>query len=372
MSFDLQLQRAIGKGNVFQMSYLGALGRELPNFLDVNLAPPEDTTAVTVNAGGPLAAGTYTIPTFGTCTASASCPYPTGYINTNFGDITEVFSNVNSSYHALVIEMQNRSFHGVQYDANYTWSHALDFNQNASAGTSTNSWINPYGDPRQNYGNSAFNVGNRFSGYVLYNFPTTHFASQWVNMLTSGWMVNDSFQMQNGLPYSATVNSSSYISTAALKSGSINGVSSVSFIPMIGLNKFQVPRVIVDDFRLQKSFAIHEKYNLQLNADLYNVANHQNYSPGASGNLTTTAYASSLGTATSSTLTFNTPTSPYAGFGSHSASNNSGFSYIPREIQIGAPSGVLTEATHDLRAVASAAARFLFSVGKCDSLGESF
>lgn len=347
--FDLQLQRDLGRGNVFQISYLGALGRELPNFLDVNLAPPQTNVTVTVgnptitngSSTGPLAVGsTFTIPQFATCTAgSTGCTNPTGYLNTNFGDITEVFSNVNSSYHALVVEIQNRSWHGVQYDANYTWSHALDFNQNASAGTSTNSWLNPYGNPRANYGNSAFNVGNRFSGYVLYNFPKTHFSQGWLNAIASGWMANDSFQMQNGLPYSATISSSNYISSTALKSGTINGVSSVTFIPQIGLNKFQVPRVIVDDFRLQKSFLIREKYDLQFNADLYNVANHENYSPGASGDISTTAYSVASGaTATSSTIQFipQPQGNRFTGFQSHSAANNSNFSYIPREIQFGA------------------------------------
>jgi hypothetical protein len=37
--FDLQVQHSLGKGTFASVSYLGALGRELPNFLDVNLNP---------------------------------------------------------------------------------------------------------------------------------------------------------------------------------------------------------------------------------------------------------------------------------------------------------------------------------------------
>ena len=334
--FDLMLQHQLGKGNVAQIQYMGALGHTLPNFLDVNLSPTLTNVTITIDqpastghGNGPLTPGSsFVVPTF------------TAYSNTSFSDITEVISNVNSSYNGLTVDVQNRGIHGLQYDVNYTWSHSLDYNQNASAGTSVNSWLSPYGDPRQNYGNSAFNVGNRVAGYLVYTVPKMHFDgnTSFLNYIAGGWTVSDNFQMQNGLPYSAQIGTG-YNSTSALKS-SWNGTSSVYFIPAIGINTYQVPRVIVDDARLQKSFLIREKYDLQINADLYNVANHQNYSPGASGNVNTTAYnfESSAGKegANFGTLQYNPQLSPYSGFGSHSASNNSSFSYIPREFQVGA------------------------------------
>ncbi len=338
--FDLQLQQQLGKGTVFQLSYLGALGRTLPNFLDVNLAPPQDTEYISISGGpgnGQLAA----VPTFGTCTAGPSCPNPTGYLNTAFTNITEVVSNINSNYQGMVVEVQNRAIHGLQFDANYTWSHSLDFNQNATSTTSTNNWLNPYGAARQNYGISQFNVGNRFVGYALYNFPN-FVKSGPLQYVTNGWVFNDTFQIQNGLPYSATINTG-YNSSAALNS-SWNGVPSVYYIPTIGLNTFQVPRAIVDDMRLQKAFRFQDRYELQLAADVYNVANHQNFS---TSDINTSAYnfgsttaakgAPAVGSASNpAVLTYLPNTAPGVGFGSHSTSNDSGFLYTPREIQIGA------------------------------------
>jgi len=338
--FDLQVQQQLGKGTVFQISYLGALGRTLPNFLDVNLAPPEDTEYITIS-GGPGNGKSAVVPTFGTCTSGPSCPYPTGYLNTAFTNITEVVSNINSNYQGMVVEVQNRGTHGLSFDANYTWSHALDFNQNASSTTSTNNWLNPYGAARQNYGISQFNVGNRFVAYAIYNFPNLSTSSA-LKYAANGWTLNDTFQMQNGLPYSATINQG-YSSSAALNS-SWNGVPSVYYIPVIGLNTYQVPRAIVDDMRLQKSFRFLEKYDLQLAADMYNVANHQNFS---TSDINTSAYnfgSTTVGTgvpavgtaANPAVLTFLPSTAPGVGFGSHSTSNDSGFLYTPREIQIGA------------------------------------
>jgi hypothetical protein len=341
---DLYVQQNMGFNTVMQIGYLGALGRTLPNFLDTNLAPPQQDALIAFS-GGPLAghAPVY-VPTFSTCTVAINpnCQYPTGYINPNFSNITEVISNINSSYNALTFDISNRGFHHLVFDANYVWSHALDFNQNASSGTSTNNWLNPYANQRQNYGVSQFNVGNRFVGYVLYTFPGVREGNP-LKYLTNGWSINDTFQAQNGLPYSASIgsNGNSTGAAKALNTGSWNGVPGVSYIPLIGLNTYQVPRAMVDDVRLQKEFRFAEKYNLQLSADMYNVANKQNFS---TSDISTTAYnftatgatysPTNLGTTPTSTLTYVPKTAPNVGFGSHSTSNDSGFLYIPREFQV--------------------------------------
>jgi len=335
---DLYVQQVLGHGTVFQVGYLGSLGRTLPNFLDTNLAPPQVTATVTVGAptnaaygSGPLPVGaSYQVQTFGTCTLSPTCPYPTGYINTNFSNITEYISNVNSSYNALTVDLNNRGFHHLVFDMNYVWSHALDFNQNASSGTSTNTWENPYAAARANYGTSAFNVGNRFVGYVLYTFPGLREGNP-LKYLTNGWSIDDTFQMQNGLPYSGTL-SSGFNSSAALNA-TWNGVPSVTYIPGgqygpgTGINAYQSPRAIVDDVRLQKEIRFSGKYNLQLSADMYNVANHENFS---SGDISTAQYKF----VSTGVLQYQSRTALNTGFQSHSTSNDSGFLYIPREFQI--------------------------------------
>jgi hypothetical protein len=223
----------------------------------------------------------------------------------------------------------------VQFDANYTWSHALDYSQNSTAGTTTNNFLNPYGSPLQAYANSQWNIGNRFVGYVLYNFPEISSGSP-LKYVTNGWTINDTFQMQNGLPYSAVIGSG-FNSSAALNS-SWTGAPSPSgsagdYLPPVGINNYQLPRAIVDDIRVQKGFKIEEKYDLQLSADMYNLANHQNYSI-SSTDVHQTAYNFTSSGAGISTLTFQPQTGPGVGFGSHSTSNDSGFLYTPREFQL--------------------------------------
>ena len=122
---------------------------------------------------GPLANGTtFTVPTY------------TNLINSNFGAVNELTSNINSSYNAGVAEI-DKSTKLLQFDANYTWSHALDYDQNETTTTPGQRLDDPTktafrkGD---NYGNSAFNVENRLVAQALLNSP---------NVETSGWLKSE-------------------------------------------------------------------------------------------------------------------------------------------------------------------------------------
>ena len=309
--FDLQVQQSLGQKAVLSVSYLGALGRQLPNFLNLNLNPNtkvNETITIAPATGtttcGPIACGTaFSVPTY------------VGYQNTSFAGITEIISNINSNYNAFVAEIKTKSIAGFETDFNYTWSHALDYNQNASTSASTNNWYDPYGSNRVNYGNSNFNVPNRITGYALYSIPGVK-SNAWYSYLTNGWQINDSFQGQSGLPYS--YGTSSYNSAAAVGTG-WNGSGGISFVPSLGRNTLKVKRAIVDDVRLDKGFTFAGRYKLDLRGDFFNIANHENVT-----SVGTTAYSLSNNVATYNPTTFGAPTSI----------NSSGFLYTPREIQL--------------------------------------
>ena len=355
--FDLSLQQAVGRGTVFQVSYMGALGRELPNAVNINLNPNANTvttasgtpngvvqSVITVSdsAGlGPLPNGTtFTIPTY------------TNLINTNFGAVNELMSNINSNYNALVGEIENKTSKYVQYDVNYTWSHALDFNQNASTTTLSSGMFDPYNignyPKGANYGNSIYNIPNRLVAWAMINSPNVK-TNNWVKWIANDWNLNPEFQAQNGLPYSATIGTG-YPSYSAYSS-SWNGAGTNYWIPAIGRNTYQQARVLVLDMRVEKQFPIevHDKtYHLQLLGEFFNAANHQNVT-----GVSTTAYNLSdnsgltkacAGQSTvsgqaqdeCSTLTYVPLTGAghaESGFGAVTSTNNV-YMYTPREIEL--------------------------------------
>jgi hypothetical protein len=366
--FDFSVQQAVGHNGVFQLSYMGALGRELPNALNINLNPNANTASpstltntsypngviqsfITVSDSsgtGPLANGTtFTVPTYSKGASTTS-----NLLNPSFGAVNELFSNINSSYHALVAEFENKTSKLLQYDVNYTWSHALDYNQNESTTTLGSGAFDPYNidgyKKGANYGNSSFNVPNRLVAWALLNSPNVQ-RNDWVKWAVNDWSLNPVFQAQNGLPYSATIGTGSPAVSAY--SSSWNGAGSNYWIPSIGRNTYQMPRTMVLDLRLEKQFTVQaydKPYHLQLVGEFFNVANHMNVT-----GVSTTAYNLSANSAVNagctasqlvagqvqnecSTLTY----VPKAGAGVtasgfKSISNaDSNFAYSPRQVQL--------------------------------------
>jgi len=324
--FDLQLQQGFGKGTVLSMSYLGGLGRRLPNFLNMNLNPNTVktitvTTANDPNGKGPLGAtgSAYTIPIYTSYGNTALL----GSSAANFGAVTQFTSNVNSSYNALTAELLNRSSRRFTWDMNYTWSHALDYSQNANTQGAANTWYDPYGNARANYGNSNFNVPQRFVAYALYQLPNlkTNNPIKWV---VNDWSINDSFQMQNGLPFTAGV-SNYFTGTIA---NYWNGTSGNNVLPQVGVNTYRYPRRIVDDLRVQKEVKFREGRSIELMMNMFNVANHQNVT-GYKG--TYLYYLSGL------TANYEGVDGTYdKNFMVVNNSNSSAFLYTPRNIEISA------------------------------------
>jgi len=339
--FDLAVQQDIGKANVFSVSYVGTLGRQLPNFLNVNLNPNAVYTATyNVTAGtdgtcGPLGCGPVTTkvyansqqttPTVGSTAGRANSVL----LNQNFGAITKVVSNINSNYNALTFEITNRTYKRVTFDANYTWAHALDFNQNQSTNPTTNNWYDPYANSRANYGNSNFNITNRFVGWALINIPGSH-RNNFYKYLSDGWSLKPLFQAQSGFPYSllSSGNAPNQVFGSAPGCAS-NGVgcyrpngsglagTSVTYIPQLGRNTQKYPRTMVLDLRAQKSFTFAEKYSLELIGEAFNLANHQNVT-----SVNSTGYRFS-GTALQYQSNVGLP-----------SNSNSNFAYSPRQVQL--------------------------------------
>jgi hypothetical protein len=334
--FDLIVQQDLGKTAIFNVSYLGSLGRELPNFIDLNLNPATQIAQIKFAGGGPIADGT-----------TVNVPTYVGYGNTalfgalasKFQAITEAVSNVNSSYNALVLEIKTRNFYGLETDANYTWSHALDYSQNALTQGSGNDVYDPYGNDLANYGNSNYNVPNRFVAYALYHFPNLQ-KSSWAKYVANDWTFSDDFQMQNGLPYSVSLsgyNSGGSSGSEAILTG-LNGAGGQTYIPAgvvpgfgVGRNTLKSPRAIVDDLRLVKGIPFTERYVLELRGDLFNVANHSNV-----GGVGTTAYIFNDTKALTGSGSLNSTAQYQSTFGQPTSINSSGFSFTPREIQISA------------------------------------
>jgi Carboxypeptidase regulatory-like domain len=375
---DLSLQREIGWNTTLSVSYMGSFGRHLQSFTDANWAAPgtqycataagKQVTGATISDGVCSSGTLVTPPTTLSYTLSntlngseikgmplptsfqITAPYYTSRLTTQYGSVTDVFSGINSSYNAMVLQLEKRFSDHVQFGANYTWSHTLDGGVNGTTTfTGGNNSIDPLNPSYGVYGNSSYNVPNRFTLNAVLEAPWKH--SGWLQYLADGWQAAPVFQAQNGLGNSVTAYypSSGIIVYDGMRqftspTGGLLGAGGSSQIVGSTRNGFKQPSTYVTDLRFSKTFPIRERFKAEFSVDGFNIFNHQN----VTGVGTTTAYQINNPSAPAAGTPTGTPTYPTLGPNNTASaiangaslfnvpsSANSNFVYSTRQIQLG-------------------------------------
>ena len=299
--FDLIFDQKISSNTVFSASYVGSKGRQLPRFIDVNLPAP--TTLTYTVGGGPLDGQTQIVPFFG-----GTRP------NANFGRLSQITYDVDTTYHALVLALNRRLTKGLQVQTSYTFSRARDNGQSSQTFTSGNNVLNPY-DLGGEDAISNFDVPHRFSFSAVWQ---PHSDSVWLDHFTFAPIIAAS----SGSPFSNFISGTpppaNRISTGIL------GAGGSSRLPSLERNTFRTPYQTNVDFRIARAFALPGKARIEVLAEAFNLFNRINYTQ-----MNNSFYAIG-GTATAATLTYNAAT-----FNAPTNANNGTFAPRPREIQLG-------------------------------------
>ncbi|HVS87047.1 MAG TPA: TonB-dependent receptor [Candidatus Acidoferrum sp.] len=164
-NWTLGIQHAFSGKLSLDVSYVGNHGTKLPGVVDLNQPSP---------AGGPLPFG-----------AQSQSPYlaQINYLSTFYG----------STYHGLQTTLTSRNYHGLDFVAGYTYSHALD--------DMSSNWVAflPMDSRRPflEHASGDEDIRHRFTLSVTYSLPEKKTRSQ----LLEGWQVNTIITMQTGQPW---------------------------------------------------------------------------------------------------------------------------------------------------------------------------
>lgn len=220
--------------------------------------------------------------------------------NQLFNVIRVIQNDEIANYDAMNVVLRQNFNHGLTMLMSYTWAHALDVSTDSNGGGAP---MNPYnwaGD----YGNSSWDVRNRFVGSFNYELPFFKGASSAFTRYTLGnWQINGIFTAQSGFPINVTVpgdpaNTGSGNERPNLV-GSISSncgdghltgcISPAGFaVPALytygnaGRNLLRGPDLVDVDFSLFKNFPIRERAAFQLRGEFFNILNHPSFNnPGA-------------------------------------------------------------------------------------------
>jgi hypothetical protein len=219
-------------------------------------------------------------------TVSESSPILPG---TPLGNITQVESTGNSSYSALWVSLDKRLARGVQINASYTWSKALDYNSLSTEGVVVQDSYNL----RNDRGLSDFDARHRFVLNGIYQLPFRG------NRFVENWEIAMTVQAQSGNPVDIVTTNSTVTGVANTLRPDVTGpitiLGSVDrwfdtsvFAPVsrfgnLGRNAVAGPSFSNVDFSILKNTQLGEKIGTQFRFEVFDLLNRANF--GQPGNV---------------------------------------------------------------------------------------
>ncbi|MGA9979637.1 MAG: TonB-dependent receptor [Candidatus Sulfotelmatobacter sp.] len=236
-------------------------------------------------------------------------------------------SNDVSNYNSLQVRFEKRPTHGMQFQAAYTWSHALDDASSASLGSQNQGDFRFQNDPLLEYGNADFDVRQRFVLSYAYELPFGKNkalggnASGVLNQFIGGWQVAGIVIATTGNWYTST-DISTNLSTSdgggeVASASRPNVVGNPNGHPCVagtlfntcafatntvigsfgdaGRNIIQGPGTQNWDISLFKFFPIREQMHVEFRAEFFNAFNHYDPEFSNPGNFSDTNVATEHG-----------------------------------------------------------------------------
>ena len=273
----------------------------------------------------------------------AGAGYPINYFQVNpFAQgvgLSQLVAKGYSNYNALQVDFRQRSWHGLQFDANYTWSHTLGVStQNNWQGAVTSFSLR---NMRLSYGPTLFDIRHAVHINGTYDLPFgkgKQFANQSgvLDRIIGGWTIGSIFTFQTGNPFllqggyntfndygdsgvilngvtpsqlqsavgvyripgTPTV---SFINPKYLASSTGGGANSSFILPNTTPGTFgqlvylHGPRYVNDDLSITKHVPITEGVSFSLQVSMLNAFNHPSFQPGSGSGCAYYCYAAGGG-----------------------------------------------------------------------------
>jgi hypothetical protein len=258
---DFIFEREIAKNTVVSVSYVMGLGRELPQWWDTNLKPSTVNAPLTF-ADGPLAGQTFQIPVY------SYGPRPI----TALGQVKTLYSNVNSTYNAMVVQFNRRMTKGIQFQNSYTWAHAIDNGQNSTTSGSSGTGFDP-ANPGLDRGNSNFDIRHKFVSSVIWQPQFFSNGGGIAHAALSNWTLSPIVTIASGVPYTEYV--SGYLTNTLVGMNGSGGAARLAGI--LPRNNWHMRGISNVDMRLSRKFKVTEKQNVEFLAEAFNLFNREQF-----------------------------------------------------------------------------------------------
>ncbi|MBI4458675.1 MAG: carboxypeptidase regulatory-like domain-containing protein [Acidobacteria bacterium] len=322
--WNFAVEQELSPNLAVRLSYVGSFGYHSLLSIDPNSIPaqicPSAGGCVTGGVGvarGRVAQGEQYIPV---------TTRPNRFLSGGFFWYTEG----NSSYNALQVDLRRRLSRGLQFRANYTWSKNLDMNSGLTIAQAANQTqlVMDRNDLRRDWGPAAINTTHQSSIAAGYELPFGR-GKSWLNSaggvadkLISGWQLNGIVTLLSGFPFTPQVGSNrsgdgnvrnpdrpslnpSFTGRILRKDPNRWFDPNAFVLPTpgtfgsLGRGVLTGPGLSTADLSLLKNTALSERVSLQFRAESFNLFNRSNFSTPNAIVFSAGAISSSAGLITS-------------------------------------------------------------------------
>lgn len=233
-----------------------------------------------------------------------------------------------SNYHALQVDLRQQAWHGLQFDANYTWSHSLGVAEQQDWQAMFPQYSNR--NLRLNYAPSSFDLRHVIHVNASYDLPIGR-GKKYLNhggaldRVVGGWTIATIYQYRSGAPFRLTSGTYTYndfadggivlngitasqlqdavgvyhqggknylIDPAKLATWKADGAITANATPgTVGqIVYLHGPHQSFDDIAITKNIAINERVRFKFQTELLNAFNHPVFNTGASQRATSSSF----------------------------------------------------------------------------------
>jgi hypothetical protein len=253
-------------------------------------------------------------------------PFPYGHSkDPRFGEVTQLNTGANSHYNGLQLTADKRLAHGLQVQANYTWSRCMDTVSNGGfLPFSAGGILSPLpGRLGRQYGPCDYDVRQNFTMQYVYQLPVKA-RNRALGYAVNGWQLSGAVFRRSGIPFSVLstpysangngivqgsgpqyasvvpgvplyerraipgvtqagtiqwLNPDAFVSTVDPSTGACAGGDSVKNCQYgnLGRNALRGPLFNSGDFYISKSFTVSERVKLRIDGQFFNIFNHPNF-----------------------------------------------------------------------------------------------
>ncbi len=253
-------------------------------------------------------------------------PFPYGQPkDPRFGPVTQLNTGANSHYNGLQLTAEKRLGHGVQVQANYTWSRCWDTVSNGGfLPFAAGAILSPLpGALGRQYGPCDYDVRQNFTAQYVYQLPV-QFRNRMLARVLNGWQVSGTVFWHSGLPFSVlsapySANGNGIVQgsgpqyasvmpgvplyehkpiAGVTQPGTIQWLNPDAFASAVdpstgacaggdgarncqfgnlGRNALRGPQFFWSDLYLTKWFPLTERVKLRIDGQFFNILNHPNF-----------------------------------------------------------------------------------------------